>query len=336
MQNLIMGKKSVLSTLRFVLFTVVSVGLLFTAVYLTILNTYKPVVKAYINGDFIGYFSDEQQFDEIYNDLVTEKKNIEENVKVYLESEPTFESCYIRDSLLKQQNVYTNLRAEIQTEYTVYELMVNGEQQMTFTAEDQAENYVEKLKGEIKDIDTIINVEKVSELENITSTDRADTILADIVDRNKPVEIPVAPAPTYNYSATVYTGPVIPAISGNMCWPSSVRGVNCEYGEYFGHSGIDLTAHYGTPVFAFMDGTVVFAGWDPYGLGYCVKIDHGNGLVTVYGHNSSLNVSAGQYVSCGQQICLSGSTGNSTGPHLHFETRVNGVAVNPRIYLNQL
>ena len=210
-----------LSTLRFVLFTVVSVGLLFTAVYLTILNTYKPVVKAYINGDFIGYFSDEQQFDEIYNDLVTEKKNIEENVKVYLESEPTFESCYIRDSLLKQQNVYTNLRAEIQTEYTVYELMVNGEQQMTFTAEDQAENYVERLKGEISDIDTNINVEKVSELENITSTDRADTILADIVDRNKPVEIPVAPAPTYNYSATVYTGPVIPAISGNMCWPSS-------------------------------------------------------------------------------------------------------------------
>ena len=323
-----------LSTLRFVLFTVLSVGLLFTAVYVTILNTYKPVVKAYINGDFIGYFSDEQQFDEIYNDLVTEKKNIDENVKVYLESEPTFEACYIRDSLLKQQNVYTNLRAEIKTEYTVYDLLVNGEQEMTFTAEDQAEDYVEKLKAEVSDIDTNIRLQKVSELENITSTDRADTILADIVDRNKPVEIPAAPVQTYqpSYPTTVYTGPVIPAVSGRMVWPSSVYGgVNCEYGEYFGHSGIDLTAHYGTPVYAFMDGTVVFSG-----LGYCVKIDHGNGLVTFYGHNSSLLVSAGQYVSAGQQIALSGSTGNSSGPHLHFETRVNGVSVNPRIYLNQL
>ncbi len=327
-----------LSTLRFVVFTVISVALLFTAVYVTILNTYKPVIKAYIDGEFIGYFSDEQQFDEIYNDLVTEKKKIDENVKVYLDSEPTFEACYIKDSLLKQQNVYTNLRAEIKTEYTVYELVVDGEEQMTFTAENQAEDYVEKLKSEVSDINADINVEKVSELENVTSIDRADTILAEIVDRNKPVETP-PPAPVQTapvYATTVYTGPVIPAVSGNKVWPTSGRGVNCEYGEYFGHSGIDLSAHMGSQVFSFMEGTVVFSGWDPYGLGYCVKVDHGNGLVTVYGHNSSLVVSAGQYVSAGQLISYSGSTGNSTGPHLHFETRVNGVSVNPRIYLNQL
>ena len=186
-----MGKKGVLSTLRFVLFTAISLVMIFTAVYLTVLNTYKPAVKAYINGEFVGYFSDEQQFDEVYNDLVAEKQNIDENVKVYLESEPTFEQSYIRDSLLEEQNVYTNLRAEIKTEYTIYELMVDGEQQMTFTAEEQAENYIDKLKAEVEDVDTTINVEKVSELENITSTERADTILADIVDRNKPVEIPV-------------------------------------------------------------------------------------------------------------------------------------------------
>ena len=108
-----------LSTLRFVLFTAISLVMIFTAVYLTVLNTYKPAVKTYINGEFIGYFSDEQQFDEVYNDLVAEKQNIDENVKVYLESEPTFEKSFIKDSLLEEQNVYTNLRAEIKTEYTL-------------------------------------------------------------------------------------------------------------------------------------------------------------------------------------------------------------------------
>ena len=110
-----MGKKSVLRTLRFLFFTIISLVLIFSAVLVTVLNTYKPTVKAYIDGKFIGYFSSEQQFDEVYNDLVTEKQNEDSNVKVYLESEPTFETSYTRDSLIANQNVYTNLRAEIKT-----------------------------------------------------------------------------------------------------------------------------------------------------------------------------------------------------------------------------
>ena len=132
-----------LSTLKFVLFTAMSIAMIFTAVYLTVLNTYKPAVKTYINGEFVGYFTDEQQFDEVYNDLVAEKQSIDENVKVYLESEPTFEQSYIKDSVLEEQNVYTNLRAEIKTEYTIYDLVVDGEE-MKFTAEEQAEDYIEK------------------------------------------------------------------------------------------------------------------------------------------------------------------------------------------------
>ena len=97
-----------LSTLKFVLFTGMSIAMIFTAVYLTVLNTYKPAVKTYINGEFVGYFTNEQQFDEVYNDLVAEKQSIDENVKVYLESEPTFEQSYIKDSILEEQNVYTN------------------------------------------------------------------------------------------------------------------------------------------------------------------------------------------------------------------------------------
>ncbi len=329
-----------LSTLKFILFTAISLVMIFTAVYLTVLNTYKPAVKTYINGEFIGYFSDEQQFDEVYNDLVAEKQNIDENVKVYLESEPTFEQSYIRDSLLEEQNVYTNLRAEIKTEYTIYELVVDGEQQMTFTAEDQAENYINQLKSEVSDINATIEVEKVSELEDVTSTERADDILAGIVDRNKPVDLPEEePQTTTNttqYTASVYNGAVAPVADGTKVWPTVYNRINCDYLGYYGHNGVDIGGASGTPIYAYMGGTVTFSGWDTTGYGNCVKISHGNGIVTIYAHCSALYVSAGQQVSAGQTIAGIGMTGWATGNHLHFEVRVNGVPVNPWIYLNQI
>ena len=330
-----------LSTLRFILFTAISLVMIFTAVYLTVLNTYKPAVKTYINGEFIGYFSDEQQFDEVYNDLVAEKQNIDENVKVYLESEPTFEQSYIRDSLLEEQNVYTNLRAEIKTEYTIYELVVDGEKQMTFTAEDQAEDYINQLKAEVSDINANIEVEKVSELEDVTSTERADDILAGIVDRNKPVEIPEEEEEpqttnTTQYTASVYNGTVASVADGTKVWPTVYSRINCDYLGYYGHNGVDIGGASGTPIYAYMGGTVTFSGWDTTGYGNCVKISHGNGIVTIYAHCSALYVSAGQQVSAGQTIAGIGMTGWATGNHLHFEVRVNGVPVNPWIYLNQI
>ncbi len=104
------------------------------------------------------------------------------------------------------------------------------------------------------------------------------------------------------------------------------------YGVERFHSGIDIGGSYGSAVYASAGGTVTLAGWNG-GYGNCVVIDHGNGMATLYGHNSSLLVSAGQTVSQGQQIARVGSTGVSTGPHLHFEVLVNGVERNPLEYV---
>ena len=98
------------------------------------------------------------------------------------------------------------------------------------------------------------------------------------------------------------------------------------------HTGVDWAGAYGSPVVAADGGTVIQAGWNG-GYGYCVTIDHGNGLSTLYAHNSSLLVKVGQKVAQGEQIAKLGSTGNSTGPHCHWEVRVNGKAVNPMGYL---
>ena len=90
-----------------------------------------------------------------------------------------------------------------------------------------------------------------------------------------------------------------------------------------------LPGAYGTPIYATADGTVLRAGWNSGGYGNLVEIDHGRGITTRYGHMSAILVSAGQHVTRGQQIGRMGSTGRSTGNHLHYEVRIDGRAVNP-------
>jgi murein DD-endopeptidase MepM/ murein hydrolase activator NlpD len=95
------------------------------------------------------------------------------------------------------------------------------------------------------------------------------------------------------------------------------------------HPGIDLSGSYGTPIYATADGTVLHAGWNSGGYGNLVEIDHGRGITTRYGHMSAILVSTGQHVTRGEQVGRMGSTGRSTGTHLHYEVRIDGRAVNP-------
>ena len=101
-------------------------------------------------------------------------------------------------------------------------------------------------------------------------------------------------------------------------------------GIYKSHDGVDVNSAYGTAIWSAAGGTVVTAGWYG-GYGNCVMVNHGNGYTTLYGHMSSIAVSSGQSVSQGQVLGYVGSTGNSTGPHLHFEVRASssGATINP-------
>jgi murein DD-endopeptidase MepM/ murein hydrolase activator NlpD len=97
------------------------------------------------------------------------------------------------------------------------------------------------------------------------------------------------------------------------------------------HSGIDIGVPLGTPVLATMSGQVTFADWSPVGYGYLVIIQSGS-FITYYGHNTSFNVTSGQTVRKGSVISFSGSTGNSSGPHVHYETRIDDVPVDPQTF----
>lgn len=145
---------------------------------------------------------------------------------------------------------------------------------------------------------------------------------------------------TATYSATANTGTTIIG-SGTFCLPAPqyVR-ISSPFGYRIHpishvrklHTGIDFGAPAMSPAVAGADGTVIYAGWYN-GYGNTVVISHGNGISTLYAHNTSLCVTKGQSVKRGQQIAYIGSTGNSTGPHCHFEVRINGTPVNPAPYL---
>lgn len=116
--------------------------------------------------------------------------------------------------------------------------------------------------------------------------------------------------------------------TGTFIWPAPKHWLSgTPYTAW--HPGIDIAAKLGDPVFAADSGVIIYAGWNTWGYGNLVVIDHGNGWITYYAHNSEVYVSCGQSVSQGDVISAAGSTGRSTGPHVHFETRFQGTIPNP-------
>lgn len=126
----------------------------------------------------------------------------------------------------------------------------------------------------------------------------------------------------------------VAAPSQKFFWPVSYK--QCYISQYFGnegHTGIDFAASIGSPVYASADGTVCEVMYSDKSYGNRIKINHGNGVITLYAHLSTIDVKEGDVVTAGSVIGAVGSTGNSTGPHTHYEVRVNGVQVDPAPYL---
>ena len=123
--------------------------------------------------------------------------------------------------------------------------------------------------------------------------------------------------------------PVAGPISSYYGYRTSPGGIGSTF-----HEGVDIAGDYGTPISATAAGTVAQAGWVG-GYGYLVEVKHADGIVTRYGHNSAVLVYEGQHVDQGSMIALMGSTGNSTGPHCHYEVRIHGEAVDPMYFLPQ-
>lgn len=172
---------------------------------------------------------------------------------------------------------------------------------------------------------------------NKLKEDGSDMVVGEdliIPDGVKPTPVYVAPSRYYPDFSNVAAPPssANSPLGSGYIWPTTVRRIT----QYFGwrHTGVDIAGPAGNPVYAARSGVVIKSqcGWNS-GYGCYIIIDHGNGVQTVYGHNSRLYVFAGEGVEQGQTISLMGSTGRSTGSHLHFEVRIGGRRVNPLQYI---
>ena len=176
-----------------------------------------------------------------------------------------------------------------------------------------------QLLNEMLALDNKLNhqIKKMIDLRSAAMTNLAGTVM--------PAGLGISTASTGSVTPDIW--PVSGVVSSHFGFRISPGGIGSTY-----HEGLDIASSYGNPVHATANGRITQAGW-VNGYGYLVEIDHGNGIKTRYGHNSALLVSVGDQVVQGQTISLIGSTGNSTGPHCHYEVRVNGEAVDPTLFL---
>ncbi|MEY2567774.1 MAG: hypothetical protein QOE35_2303 [Actinomycetota bacterium] len=214
------------------------------------------------------------------------------------------------------------------------------------TERDDAQAQRDVVAHRTAEVQAARKVQASARAEVLAQEQQKEALVSQVRDRRREFETQIAQLKAESNAITSFLRGVQrgqgPAISGKGIFASPIPGaaitsgfgprVHPIYGDVRIHTGIDFRASVGTPVRAAGAGKIVYAGWRG-GYGNAVIIDHGNSLATLYGHLSAINVGVGQRVARGQIIAKAGSTGLSTGPHLHFEVRANGVPVNPMGYL---
>lgn len=207
----------------------------------------------------------------------------------------------------------------------------------TFKNNQECEAWIAELYA-VKDLGSYTITDIKQDYSTITSTETLAKKIADVKTEKEKEEqerkAAQEAAKRKKYQVTS-RGSSLPRVSSYAFPLKSYSYVSSEYGSRWGttHTGIDLAAPAGTHIYSWRSGTVTFAGWSG-GYGNFIIVDHGDGFVTRYAHCSKIAVTKGQTVSQGQVIGYVGTTGNSTGNHLHFEVKVNGNFVNPRNYLS--
>lgn len=290
-----------------------------------IFSLFKPYYKVQIDNKFLGYYQSQEEYQQYFDKIINEKYENDYEITKYFSKEPYFEKIYVKPKYVEQFNNYKLIEENINKDYTIYKIIVNNETQMYTKTNERAEQIIEALKKEVKS-ETEFKIEKeiISDLTNITTQEECDEIQKKIIEANKKI---VVTSRSGSYRDK----------NKNYIWPTSGRNITAYFNATGAnwsnkHTGLDIGISTGSNIVASKSGTVIFSGWNG-GYGYYIKIDHGNNIITAYAHNSRLLVSVGDTVKQGDIIALSGSTGNSTGPHCHFEIIINGVFKNPLNYL---
>ena len=313
--------------------------LIFLAVLLIlacIASFYKISYSVTINGEMVGYTDNKSKLQTEINDYI-EKGESENTAFVQVDSLPEYKVCLLkRDVQASDEDIFNIIKSAGTTYYRYYSINENDEEKLYVANFTEAEDIINQLKEKnSKNMDNITISEKYeTQMQDFTTVEDAVSNLyvqkpQVTVAKNKTTSVGSVNTATTIAGGKVSLGislarPVSGIISSRFGARSSIRSS--------AHTGLDIATSTGTPVLAAASGTVTFSGRKG-SYGNLLVITHSNGVQTYYGHCSKLYVSAGTTVTQGQTVAAVGSTGNSTGPHLHFEVRVNGVAYNPQNYL---
>lgn len=293
-----------------------------------ILIKYKPTYIVTLSGEEIGYVDSETEFqDKIQNEIINkEGKNID---FVSLDEMPSYELKLVsRTQKTNEDEILIALEQKATTIYKYYAVILNDETVGFVDNVEEAEQAVNTIKenNQNKGIELNLQITEnyTEDIDNV-SIETVQVAQAQVEEKVAALieEDEKSKKPIINGILLAVT-PVSGSITSRFGAISSIRSG--------AHTGTDIAAPNGTPIKAVANGTVTFAERNG-SYGNLIKITHENGVETWYGHCSQLYATVGQQVKAGDIIAAVGSTGNSTGPHLHLEIRLNGTAINPQQYL---
>lgn len=342
-----MFKKVLVHTRRGIKFTILFMIAAFLIIGI-IAFLYKPTYSVFIKGEQVGYTGDRTKLQHKINDYVSNGDETNQNVAfVQLSDLPEYKLCLLKKNIItNDEEIFNKIKEEGTTYYRYYAIVDNQEEKLYVSNFEEAEGVINSLKEKnSSNVDNISIVEKYeTEMRDLVSSEEAISKL--YVEQPKTVTVAknttkkISNSNKYASTGSVNTALTTSTAKANL-GISLIRPVSGIITSRFGagssirrssHTGLDIATSTGTPIQAAAAGTVTFSGYKG-SYGNMIVITHSNGVQTYYGHCSQLYVSAGATVAQGQTIGAVGSTGNSTGPHLHLEVRVNGVAHNPQNYV---
>lgn len=304
-------------TLKFFNIALLALGFIIAIV----LIKYKPVYEVKISGEEVGYIKNKNAFSKEIEESIENysNKNIE---KVSLTSKPEYELKLVeRTKESNESEVIIALQKDVEITYKYYEIAFEDKSIEKVDTLETAENIVNNIK-EVTEGETnlTINEKTTTNIEEM-NTNTLEVAKTNIIEK---LDIDTTKAISNINGIKIATLPVTGIISSRYGAASSIRSST--------HTGLDIAAKTGAPIKVIAKGTVTFAEKSG-SYGNLVKVEHGNGVETWYAHTSKMYAKPGQEVKAGDVIAAVGNTGNSTGPHLHLEVRINGQHVNPQKYL---
>mgnify|MGYP005758537425 CR=1 FL=1 len=306
----------------------------------TVAFLYKPTYSVFIDGEQVGYTENKSALQHRINDYVDHGDGTNENVAfVQVNELPEYKLCLLKRNIVtNDEEIFNKVTEQGIPYYRYYAILEDQEEKYYVSSFEEAENVINTLKDKNSE-----NIDKISILEKYETGIKDMVSVDEVVSKlyvEKKTSVKVAKGTSSKASGYVNTQTTTSSGKASL-GISLIKPISGTITSRFGvrssirssaHTGLDISAPKGTPIKAAASGTVTFAGWKG-SYGYMIAISHGNGVQTYYAHCSKLYASVGQTISQGETIAAVGSTGNSTGPHLHLEIRVNGVAYNPQNYL---